>query len=158
MSAIAKMDEMGKPAWIIAMILGFVVFWPIGLAILGYMIWSGRMGCRSENWSKGGRDDWRAMRQEWKDKKREWKQQMRKRWHEGHDASPMRPSGNAAFDDYKADTLRRLEEEQNEFNDFLANLRKSKDKAEFDQFMASRRNGDNATDTTIIPPAPTDNS
>lgn len=37
------LDDRGKPAWIIAMVLGFVAFWPIGLAILGYLIWSKRM-------------------------------------------------------------------------------------------------------------------
>jgi hypothetical protein len=50
-------------------------------------------------------------------------------------------SGNRAFDEYRADTLRRLEEEQREFRDFLGRLRMAKDKAEFDQFMAERRNG-----------------
>jgi len=49
-------------------------------------------------------------------------------------------SGNRAFDDYRADTLRRLEEEQREFRDFLQRLRMAKDKSEFDQFMAERRN------------------
>ena len=50
-------------------------------------------------------------------------------------------SGNRAFDDYRADTLRRLEEEQREFKEFLERLRFAKDRAEFDQFMAQRRNG-----------------
>ena len=49
-------------------------------------------------------------------------------------------SGNRAFDEYRADTLKRLEDEQREFRDFLARLRQAKDKAEFDQFMAERRN------------------
>jgi hypothetical protein len=49
-------------------------------------------------------------------------------------------SGNRAFDDYRADTLRRLEEEQREFREFLDRLRFAKDKTEFDQFMAERRN------------------
>jgi hypothetical protein len=49
-------------------------------------------------------------------------------------------SGNRAFDEYRAETLRRLEEEQREFRDFLERLRLAKDKAEFDQFMAERRN------------------
>ena len=49
-------------------------------------------------------------------------------------------SGNRAFDEYRQDTLQRLEEEQREFHDFLARLRMAKDKAEFDQFMAERRN------------------
>lgn len=47
-------------------------------------------------------------------------------------------SGNSAFDAYKADTLRRLEEEQSNFESFLTRLRDAKDKAEFDQFMQDR--------------------
>lgn len=50
-------------------------------------------------------------------------------------------SGNRAFDEYRADALRRLEEEQREFKDFLDRLRHAKDKAEFDQFMDERRRG-----------------
>ncbi len=62
----------------------------------------------------------------------------------------MRPTGNTAFDAYKADTLRRLEDEQESFEEFLERLREAKDKAEFDQFMddrarAARRDGDDAT-------------
>jgi len=49
-------------------------------------------------------------------------------------------SGNRAFDEYRAETLRRLEEEQREFREFLDRLRFAKDKTEFDQFMAERRN------------------
>jgi Protein of unknown function (DUF2852) len=49
-------------------------------------------------------------------------------------------SGNRAFDEYRADTLRRLEDEQREFREFLDRLRFAKDKTEFDQFMAERRN------------------
>jgi len=32
------LDARGKPAWIGAMILGFIFVWPLGLAILFYMI------------------------------------------------------------------------------------------------------------------------
>jgi hypothetical protein len=49
-------------------------------------------------------------------------------------------SGNRAFDEYRPDTLRRLEEEQREFREFLQRLRMAKDKSEFDQFMSERRN------------------
>jgi hypothetical protein len=49
-------------------------------------------------------------------------------------------SGNRAFDDYRAETLRRLEDEQREFREFLQRLRAARDKTEFDQFMAERRN------------------
>lgn len=54
----------------------------------------------------------------------------------GHPAT--RSSGNSAFDAYKADTLRRLEQEQEAFESFLQRLRDAKDKAEFDQFMDDR--------------------
>ena len=47
-------------------------------------------------------------------------------------------SGNRAFDEYRAETLRRLEDEQRDFFEFLNRLRQAKDKAEFDQFMAER--------------------
>ena len=70
------------------------------------------------------------------------------RWHAGADTMrgagtwwqpPSRSSGNRAFDEYRTETLQRLEEEQREFREFLARLRMAKDKAEFDQFMAERR-------------------
>ncbi len=50
----------------------------------------------------------------------------------------MQSSGNSAFDAYKADTLRRLEEEQGKFSEFLQRLRDAKDKSEFDDFMDER--------------------
>ncbi len=37
-------------------------------------------------------------------------------------------------------SMKRLEQEQSEFKDFLDRLRFAKDKTEFDQFMAERRN------------------
>jgi hypothetical protein len=58
-------------------------------------------------------------------------------------------SGNRAFDDYRAETLRRLEDEQREFMEFLDRLRHAKDKSEFDQFMAERR-----AYRDVTPPAP----
>ena len=69
------------------------------------------------------------------------------RWNEPVDRAPWiggrsgqpQTSGNRAFDEYRVETLRRLEEEQQEFQEFLAQLRMAKDKAEFDQFMADRR-------------------
>jgi Protein of unknown function (DUF2852) len=122
MPIVAAIDELGKPAWIALTILGFVVWWPVGLATLAFIIGSGRMSC--------------------------WKHGAVNRWHEGggrlHGGGgtwwqPTRSSGNRAFDEYREETLRRLEEEQREFRDFLGRLRTAKDKAEFDQFMAERR-------------------
>jgi len=60
--------------------------------------------------------------------------------------APWGPSsGNRAFDEYRAETLRRLEEEQKEFRSFLDRLRMAKDKSEFDQFMSERRNRPDST-------------
>jgi hypothetical protein len=51
------------------------------------------------------------------------------------------PDGHhSAFEEYREETLRRLDEEQREFQEFIGRLRMSKDKAEFDQFLAERRN------------------
>lgn len=128
MDIAARLDDLGKPAWIAVTILGFIFFWPVGLAILAYLIWSRRMSC----WKRAGwdnmRDDMRRARGRWRD------QCGRGGWWQSQS------SGNSAFDEYRAETLRRLEEEQKEFRDFLDHLRQAKDKAEFDQFMADRRN------------------
>ena len=125
MELAAKIDSYGFAAWIGVMVLGFIVFWPIGLAILGYLIWSGRMGC----WGKRGAGRWHGARNDTHDKHRGF-------WSNGRSRES---SGNAAFDEYREATLRRLEEEQTEFFEFLERLRQAKDKAEFDQFMAERR-------------------
>jgi hypothetical protein len=139
-----RIDDVGIAGWIAATVAGFWLFWPVGLAIVLFLAWSGRM--------------------------REWRMQRRGRWYNSAppgDAGGQRqggfgpwsgpwggfggcgsraraqytPSGNAAFDEYRAETLRRLEEEQKEFVEYLERLRQAKDKAEFDQFMADRRRG-----------------
>jgi len=125
MDIVARMDEFGKPAWITAMVAGFIVFWPIGLAILAYLIWSGRMG------------SWKCCN----------------RRSRARPANFSSSSGNTAFDEYRAQTLMRLEEEQKEFQGFLDRLRAAKDKAEFDQFMADQRAGaSEPTDPRSEPP------
>ncbi len=114
----AWLDGYGRPAWIAATIAGFVVFWPAGLALLAYAIWSHRMfgrACRHSRHSH--RQDFHAIR------------------------GAMRPSGNIAFDAYKTETLRRLTEEQEAFEAFLQRLRAAKDKTEFDAFMEERARG-----------------
>ncbi len=117
----AWLDDRGRPAWIAATVLGFVVFWPVGLALLAYLIWSKRMFNRSEG-RCGGRHQSRRMRH------------------------GFASSGNSAFDAYKADTLKRLEDEQEAFAAFLKRLRDSKDKSEFDAFMDDRSRSTPAPD------------
>jgi len=106
----AWLDDKGKGAWIAAMVVSFILFWPLGLALLAYMIWSKKMTCASSR-SGCDRTTYRAA---------------------------TRTTGNTAFDAYKTETLRRLEEEQQNFEAFLQRLREARDKAEFDQFMDER--------------------
>lgn len=69
----------------------------------------------------------------WTDRNRQWR-------------SGFATSGNRAFDEYREETIKRLEEEANDFKSFLERLRHAKDKAEFDQFMADRRGGNSSQD------------
>ncbi len=131
----ATLDHYGKPAWIALLILSFMVWWPIGLMTLAFLIGSGRMGCGQGRWQN------KMERMQWK------MDRMRERMGSGLGGAPGNwgfwsgpTSGNHAFDEYRAETLRRLEEEQREFRSFLDRLRFAKDKAEFDQFMSERHN------------------
>lgn len=128
MELAAKLDEHGKGAWIALMVVAFIVFWPLGLAMLAYMIWSGRMGC-----SMRGRG----------------------RWHNCRGKGSRNSSGNTAFDEYRAETLRRLEEEQEAFQAFLDRLRRAKDKSEFDQFMDEQQRSDGTAKNEAGPAAGT---
>lgn len=134
---VEKLDDWGLPAWIAVMVLSFIVFWPVGLIVLAYLIGSGRMGCgKFGSWS--GEDRRERMERKmtrlhekmerWTDRNRQWR-------------SGFATSGNRAFDEYREETIKRLEEEANEFKSFLERLRHAKDKAEFDEFMADRRRG-----------------
>jgi hypothetical protein len=117
------------PAWIVLMVLGFVFWWPVGLAILAFGLFR-RMSCGSGH----GYDHWQ-------EKMERVRAKMERFGHGGgHGGWPGPSSGNRAFDDYRSETLQRLEEEQREFREFLQRLRMAKDKSEFDQFMAERRN------------------
>ena len=105
------LDARGRAAWVVSMILGFIFVWPVGLALLFYMIWSNRMS-RNFMSNRIGRCNTHRFR------------------------APS--TGNTAFDSYRDDTLKRLEEEQNAFQAFIQRLREAKDKSEFDQFMDDR--------------------
>ena len=124
----AWLDDRGRKAWFAAMILGFVFAWPVGLGLLGYMIWSKRMFGRNTCGMSRHPDHPDQSHQHWQDMRHNWRDMGR----------TMRPSGNTAFDTYKADTIRRLQEEQAAFEAFLQRLRDAKDKSEFDTFMDDR--------------------
>ena len=124
-----------KPQWgpltIALMVLGFVIFWPLGLAMLAYILWGELFG--------GSNDKAQA----WMSKSKAWCQSNNYR-HRGPGAW-NHSSGNAAFDDYRTEQLKRLDEERkrldgeiNEFHEYMRNLRMARDREEFDRFMRER--------------------
>ncbi len=122
------LDDRGRGAWWAVTILSFFVAPPLGVALLLFMLGTGRMfGHRHHRSDREVTCGWgrNKTRDGWEDRMRSAR-------------SAMRPSGNATFDSYKTETLRRLEEEQRAFEEFLGRLREAKDKAEFDQFMEDR--------------------
>ena len=110
-----------RPRWhgweIALMVTGFVVFWPVGLAILFWILWKKRHGDRTPL------PQWLA------------------RFIGG--GAPA--SGNSAFQAWKQGELDRLEQErrklaeaEQEFAAFLDQLKRARDREEFERFMAGR--------------------
>lgn len=119
-----------KPGWspmtIGLMVLGFIVFWPLGLAMLAYILW----GDRFHAMARDARDQWQAS------PLGAAARGGPAHWHR---------TGNVAFDEYRERELKRLEEERArldemraEFDEFLRELRRARDQEEFDRFMANR--------------------
>ena len=125
---------------IIAMVLGFIVFWPIGLAILGYKFWQSRYG---------GPDLQTLATNKWEDARA--MMATNSSWGCGSMRRASRfyaASGNAAFDEWRTAELARLDEErrkldeaQREFAEYVDAIRRAKDREEFERFMAERRRG-----------------
>ncbi len=133
---------------LILMILGFLCWWPLGLLVLGLLVWRGRFGCwRGPMYAEGGpvsggdhgMDRWEYKIARAQEKMERVRARMERYASRSGGWFGSSSSGNSAFDDYRAQTLKRLEDEQREFKDFLARLRFAKDRGEFDQFMAERR-------------------
>jgi hypothetical protein len=133
---VLKLDDMGRPAWLALMVVSFILFWPLGLAVLAFLLWSGRMG---HGWGHGWGHRWGCAGNS---ERSRWQSRFADKWERrGSDMfrDAFSPSGNRAFDEYREATLKRLEDEQREFREFLERLRLAKDRSEFDQFMADRK-------------------
>lgn len=144
---VQRLDDYGKPAWLVVMIVGFVLFWPVGLAVLAYLLWSGRMTCGWHGGAHRGYGRWQSRFE----RARSRVEDEVKTFTSGMGAAYS--SGNRAFDEYREATLKRLEDEEREFRAFLSKLRQAKDKAEFDQFMTERRERPQDGDAPPAPPA-----
>ncbi|WP_429818775.1 DUF2852 domain-containing protein [Ensifer sp. B1-9] len=118
------------PATIALMVLGFVVFWPLGLAMLAYILF----GEKLKTFKKDANDTVGGMCSAFKRGGR------RSNW--------THRTGNVAFDDWREAELARLDEERRkldemreEFDTYVRELRRAKDQEEFDRFMRDRKNG-----------------
>ncbi len=99
------LDSPWHPGWIAVTILGFIIWWPIGLALLFFTLGSRKMGC----WSNG--DRWQNKMERMQYKMDRMRGRMERRGFGGFGFGQP-SSGNRAFDEYRMETLRRLEEEQ----------------------------------------------
>lgn len=117
-----------RPAWtpvtIAMMIIGFMIYWPLGLAMIAYIIWGDRL--------EGMKDDLNRAT----DKVSETFKQ----------STHTSRTGNVAFDEWREVELARLEEERQklnesvrEFEEYQRELRRAKDAEEFEAFMKSRK-------------------
>jgi hypothetical protein len=94
------------------------------------------MGCAGRY---GDVQEWRdRAAARWERKRERWERRMQ-RWGR-HGGGYFHQTGNRAFDEYREEALRKLEEEASEFREFLERLRMAKDRQEFDEFMNERRN------------------
>ncbi len=116
-----------RPAWtpltILVMVIAFIIYWPLGLAVIAYILWGNqipevrRFFDGQGNWAPRG-------------------------------PAPFSGTGNAAYDDYRSQEMARLDEERarlekelRDFEDYMRNVRKARDQEEFDRFRRERGNG-----------------
>ncbi len=127
-----------RPAWTPAtiglMVIGFMVFWPLGLAMLAYIIWGDRLDGFKRDVNRATDGVFAG---------------CRRGSHNTHART-----GNIAFDDWRTKELERLDEERKkldemreQFDDYARELRRAKDQEEFDRFMANRNKSTAPTTT-----------
>jgi hypothetical protein len=127
-----------RPFEVAAVIFGFFIFWPIGLALLLLKLWSRSFGYQGDLFAFAAEQS-AKVKSAFGDASGEASQS----W-----AGPsfMRSTGNVAFDEWREGELARLEEErrklaeaEREFAEHIAELRRARDRDEFDSFMRARK-------------------
>jgi hypothetical protein len=118
------------PATIALMVLGFIVFWPLGLAMLAYILFGDKLG----NFKRAANEKADGMCAGFRRARGNYDRHF--------------STGNVAFDDWRRAELERIEEQRRkldemraEFDDYLRELRRAKDQEEFDRFMRERGPG-----------------
>jgi len=126
----------GRGLEIAGIILGFIFVWPLALA---YLVWK---MCGYPKY-----DEAKAFLNETLRRAKDHLFRSR-----GPAGFGFASTGNAAFDDYRRSELERLEEERRkldeearDFRNFVEELKRAKDREEFDAYMAKRRSAGNGT-------------
>ena len=120
-------STMIRPAWtpatVALTVAGFMVFWPLGLAMLAYVIF----GDRFEGFKRDANATVDGM------------------FRSCRKSSSYSATGNVAFDEWREKEIERLNEERRkldelraDFEEELRELRRAKDQEDFDRFMAKR--------------------
>lgn len=119
------------PATIAMMVLGFVIFWPLGLAMLAYILF----GERLKGFKRDANNSVDGFCSSFKRKSQRY-------------GRPNFGTGNVAFDDWRDAELSRLDKERRkldemreQFDEYVRELRRAKDQEEFDRFMRDRNSG-----------------
>lgn len=133
-----------RPAWtpatIALMIIGFMIFWPLGLAMLAYILWGDRLDEFKSNVNAATNKVSDNIQGAFK--------------HNRQNGS----SGNAAFDEWREAEIARIEEERSkleetrrEFDAHLRELRRAKDQEEFDAFMGGNKKPTKSKKNKTVP-------
>ena len=119
-------------AELLAIVIGFMVYWPIGVAILACKLIQRRRG-PGETWFEAVRSAFAG-----------GAASFGRDFGWGH-AGTGNPSGNSAFDAWRAAEIERLEAERRKLEEarrafaaFAEEARRARDKEEFERFMARR--------------------
>ena len=125
-----------KPFEIAAMVLGFIVFWPIGLAILIAKIWQRQHGDEGDLFEFAREKAFGA------------RAAFSASGAMAGSSAGRRSTGNVAFDEWREAELARLEAErrkladaERDFREHIEELRRARDREEFDSFMRAKRGG-----------------
>lgn len=129
-------SALGRPAWnpvaILVMVLGFIAFWPIGLAVLAYILLQQKFNLPTKFRSPD------AFAQCFRSRGRDFR-------------SSFKTTGNVAFDEWRKAELDRLEKERDnleqmrrDFDSHMYELRRARDREEFDRFMRERNGRDSS--------------
>lgn len=133
-----------KPLEIVAMVLGFIIFWPIGLAILLMKVWQRKHGYQGDLFAFA-QEQFGDLQARWRDFSGQSESAEPGSHRAWRGPGFMRSSGNIAFDDWRESELARLEEErrklaeaEREFAEHIEQLRRARDREEFESFMRAR--------------------